>query len=150
MNVLSPNQALQATPVSAGLVALSRRPGVPELHRWAMRICVAPLIAYAGLFLSGCSSLAPRTISRVSKIIVVSAHDPEPEGKPELKSIAADGKTTLQLATCWDEPNRLLVEALPGRQFTYVGALNGPEIYLLASDPIQQTATIRVYFCVYR
>ena len=28
-----PNQSLQATPVSAGLVALSRRPGVPELDR---------------------------------------------------------------------------------------------------------------------
>jgi hypothetical protein len=27
------NQALHATPVSAGLVALSRRPGVPELDR---------------------------------------------------------------------------------------------------------------------
>jgi len=27
----SPNQALQATPVSAGLEVLSRRPGVPEL-----------------------------------------------------------------------------------------------------------------------
>ena len=29
----SSNQALQATPESAGLVALSRRPGVPELFR---------------------------------------------------------------------------------------------------------------------
>ena len=30
-----PNQSLQATPVGAGLEALARRSGVPELHRSA-------------------------------------------------------------------------------------------------------------------
>ncbi len=35
LRALKPNHALQATPVGAGLVVLSRRPGVPELGRSA-------------------------------------------------------------------------------------------------------------------
>jgi hypothetical protein len=33
--ITTANLALQATPVGAGLEVLSRRPGVPELLRWA-------------------------------------------------------------------------------------------------------------------
>jgi len=67
-----------------------------------------------------------------------------------IEHYTSDGKVTLELTTCWEEPKTLLVEALPGSQFKYVGMLKGPDIDLLESDPTGQTATIRLFYCVYR
>ena len=75
----SPNQALQATPVCTGLVALSGRPGVPELDRSATRAftmsnkttlaCWLIISTLAIAFLAaGCASV--RTVD-------VQADDPE-------------------------------------------------------------------------